>query len=209
LFPPPGPNDPETTWEKAKRDFNLSSASMDALMKLIGLKEIKDRAISVALTILLDPPAGLQTGTSMNFLFIGNPGCGKTTVATLLAKALAELGYRKNPDPCLTSADEILSSGMPPPAAAFMKMATDAEGGTMFIDEAYLFNPAPKGSTANDSNKVLNALLKVSETQRLTTSFILAGYKEEIQQLLSFNPGFPSRFPKKFTFDFVGKRYRI
>jgi len=23
----------------------------------------------------------------------------------------------------------------------------------MFIDEAYLFNPAPKGSTANDSNK--------------------------------------------------------
>jgi hypothetical protein len=45
--------------------------------------------------------------------------------------------------------------------------------------------------------------MKVSETMRLTTSFVLAGYKEEMQNLLMYNPGFPSRFPKKFTFDFV------
>ena len=38
LFPPPGPDDPETLWEKAKKDFSLCSESMDALMKLVGLR---------------------------------------------------------------------------------------------------------------------------------------------------------------------------
>jgi hypothetical protein len=65
LIPPPGPDDPETAWEKAKRDYSLVSESMDTLMKLVGLREIKERAIAVALTVLLDPPADLKTGTSM------------------------------------------------------------------------------------------------------------------------------------------------
>ena len=38
---------------------------MDTLMKLVGLREIKERAIAVALTVLLDPPPDLKTGTSM------------------------------------------------------------------------------------------------------------------------------------------------
>jgi hypothetical protein len=114
---------------------------------------------------------------------------------------MSELKYRTNDTPVLTSADEILGANQP--VAAFSQMVQDAEGGTLFIDEAYLFDPAPKGRTQNESNKVLNVLLKVAEKMRLTTTFILAGYKEEIQTLLTCNPGFPSRFPKTFTFDFA------
>lgn len=114
---------------------------------------------------------------------------------------MAELKYRTNDKPVLISADEIL--GAQQPVAAFSQMVQDAEGGTLFIDEAYLFDPAPKGKTQNDSNKVLNILMKAAEQKKLTTTFILAGYKEEMQILMSSNPGFPSRFPKTFTFDFV------
>ena len=128
-------------------------------MGLIGLKEVKERAISVALTVLLDPPPYLETRTSMNFLFVGNPGTGKTTVATLLAQAMAELKYRKNPKPVLTSADTILASK--DPVSEFLQNVKDAENGTLFIDEAYLFKPAPRGSTSNASNAVLDYLLKV------------------------------------------------
>ena len=170
-------------------------------MNMIGLSKVKEKAISVALNVLLDPPPFLKSETSMNLLFEGNPGTGKTTVATLLAQAMTELGYRKNPVPVLTSAETIL--GARSPYDEFMQAVKDAEGGTLFIDEAYLFQPAPKGQTANASNAVLNALLKESEAKWKTTTFILAGYKEDIDKLLGFNEGFPSRFPKRFRFEFT------
>jgi hypothetical protein len=114
---------------------------------------------------------------------------------------MVELGYRKNPKPVLTTANDILSEK--DPGAAFAYMVDKAEGGVLFIDEAYLFSPSPPGSTANASNKVLDYLMKVSETKRDTTTFILAGYKDEVMNLVTtFNPGFSSRFPKDFTFDF-------
>ena len=74
---------------------------------------------------------------------------------------MTELGYRKNPVPVLTSAETIL--GARSPYDEFMQAVNDADGGTLFIDEAYLFQPAPKGQSANASNAVLNALLKESE----------------------------------------------
>jgi len=74
LVPPPGYNDPEMVWERAKVKHNFKSPAMDELMKLIGLKEIKEKAIQVCLQVLLKPPPTLKTATSMNFLFVGNPG---------------------------------------------------------------------------------------------------------------------------------------
>ena len=111
---------------------------------------------------------------------------------------MVELGFRKNPKPILTSANDILSEQ--DPAEVFKDMVEEAGNGTIFIDEAYHFNPAPKGSTANASNKVLDLLMKVSETKRESLSFILAGYKQEILELMQYNPGFPSRFPRTLEF---------
>jgi len=74
ILPPPGPDDPEMVWERAKTHYKLKSPSLDLLMQMIGLKDVKERAISVALTVLLSPPPDLKCQTSMNFLFVGNPG---------------------------------------------------------------------------------------------------------------------------------------
>jgi hypothetical protein len=162
---------------------------------------------------------------------------------------MVEMKYRKNPTPIMTSANDILSAK--DPAALFQDMIDNADNGTskweqdparfdcyfdpivislstVFIDEAYHFNPAPKGSTSNASNHVLDLLMKVAEDKRVmpwsqnvtiynffsntithftfyliiqdTISFILAGYKEEILNLLTYNPGFPSRFNTTFEF---------
>jgi len=198
LIPPPGPHDPETTWSKMKGMYKLESTAMDKLMSMIGLKTVKRKAIELCSCVLLEPPKDLDTNTSCNFTFVGNPGSGKTTVAKLLGEAMVDLKYRKN-GLIETSAEDIL--GASDASKFFTKLLDDAKDGTLFIDEAYLFQPAPRGSKQNDSNAVLNMLMKASETMK-TTTFILAGYKQEMGDLLGYNDGFASRFPKKFTFEF-------
>jgi SpoVK/Ycf46/Vps4 family AAA+-type ATPase len=207
----PGPDDPESQWMLAKEQENLTSKSMDALMSLAGLKSVKHSAIKIVKEVLLKQqrPGSVDATVAMNLLFVGNPGCGKTTVAQLISRAMYELGYRSNPDPIETSAQAILK--MKDPVNDFVKMVQAAKGGTMFIDEAYRFSPNKGKGSPNESNYILDYLLETVEDKsfRETTTFILAGYKDEIEDLLAYNPGFASRFSCEFNFtDFSENQIR-
>jgi SpoVK/Ycf46/Vps4 family AAA+-type ATPase len=196
----PEPGAPEFEWRIAKADHAAVSPSMDKLMAMTGLRQVKERAMTVFKEVLLSRgrPADLNTDVAMNFLFVGNPGCGKTMVAELMAHAMEEVGYRKQGKPVITSANKILTAK--DPVQEFADCVKKAEGGCLFIDEIYQFSPSPPGTSANPSSQVLDKLMEVSETLRLTTSFILAGYEEDVDRVVGYNPGFASRFPVKFTF---------
>ncbi len=198
-----GPEDPETEWKLAKFHHRLTSKSMDKLMSLTGLKYVKKAALGIVKQMVLSKlrPASAQSEVGMNFLFLGNPGCGKTTVARLLAGAMAELKFRSNPNLQEASAQSILKL-KPDPVDSFVKMVDAAKGGTLFIDEAYRFSPSKGASGPNASNSILDHLLEMAEDEsfRNTTTVILAGYKDEIENLLTYNEGFSSRFSCLFIF---------
>lgn len=101
----------------------------------------------------------------------------------------------------MTTAGDLLSSR--DPQQEFMSLVSAATGGALVLDECGLFDPAPKGRTANDSNKVLDSLLRVTALHSKTTTFILAGSKQELARLLAYHPTFPSRFPKHLQTEFA------
>jgi hypothetical protein len=66
----------------------------------------------------------------------------------------------------------------------------------LFIDEAYQLRPSKGGPGAD----VMNFLLPEIENQRGSLVVVMAGYQKQMEELLAFNEGLPSRFPRVFTF---------
>ena len=62
---------------------------------------------------------------------------------------------------------------------------TYQDGGVLFIDEVYQLSP----KTDTTGRDILNLLLTFAEDKRSTASVILAGYRDEVDELIAYNPG--------------------
>ena len=72
-----------------------------------------------------------------------------------------------------------------------------ADGGVLFIDEAYSLNSDSRGSFEDEA---IATLIKEMEDKRDKICIILAGYENEMNELIMKNPGFESRIPFKIHF---------
>ena len=73
-------------------------------------------------------------------------------------------------------------------------------GGVLFIDEAYALGNNSDHGITDYGKEAIDTLVKAMEDYRGKFCVILAGYKNEMLQMLSTNPGFKSRI--QFTLDF-------
>jgi stage V sporulation protein K len=78
-----------------------------------------------------------------------------------------------------------------------MACVESALGGVLFVDEAYALVRDERDSFGREA---LDTLLKLMEDSRDDIVVILAGYVDEIDQLLTVNPGLRSRFPTSIDF---------
>ena len=90
---------------------------------------------------------------SMNFLFLGNPGTGKTTVARLYAEILSELKIREDKF-VEASGQKLLSEG----AAKFPATLQSVTPGVLFIDEVYQLNPKGQGEGQAITNLLMDEI---------------------------------------------------
>ena len=174
-------------------------AELDALT---GMKPVKEEVRRLVATVKanklrVEKGVGGDVTMSYNFVFTGNPGTGKTTVARILGRAFRALGVLDRANFVETDRSGLVAKYEGQTAAKTNKLIDSAAGGILFIDEAYQLN---QGENDQYGAEAVATLLKRMEDARGTMVVIIAGYKEEMKKFMAINSGLESRFNRTIEF---------
>lgn len=189
-----------------KEDFGITEEVPflleEKLHELIGLDNVKTFLRTLEKQILVNKrrkEAGITTKTeqTLNMIFSGNPGTGKTTIARFVAEMLRNLGVIKRGHLVEVGRSELVAAYVGQTAEKTKEVVERALGGVLFIDEAYALVDKNGGGFGEEA---VNELVRLVEIHKDNLVVILAGYTDDMQEFLRVNPGLSSRFPLQLEF---------
>lgn len=192
----------ENVKETLKEESSIkdAEASLDALIGLDSVKQSTRKFINLTNVNKKKEAKGIPVKkVSLHSMYLGNPGTGKTTVARLIGKLLYENSVLKKDAFVEVSRQDLVSGYIGRTAENTLEKLKEAEGGVLFVDEAYTLN-ASEG-TANYGQEALDTILKYMEDHRDEIMIIFAGYTKEMFDFMNMNPGLKSRVPHSFDFE--------
>jgi SpoVK/Ycf46/Vps4 family AAA+-type ATPase len=177
---------------------------MEKLNALIGLKSIKKQVADHARYIQflqLRKEKGFEEKESINVhsVFIGNPGTGKTTVATMMGLLYKKMGLLSKGHVHEVDRVDLVGEYIGQTAPKVKEAIEKARGGVLFIDEAYALARSNEDSK-DFGREVIEILVKEMSNGQGDLAVIVAGYPKEMKQFLDSNPGLKSRFKLYFEF---------
>jgi len=182
------PSEKIITIDEALKDLN----------ELVGLKSVKDTVVKISNTLQAQKLSGETELLSKHFVFYGNPGTGKTTVARIMGEVFKSVGLLPTNKIIETDRSKMIAPYVGQTAPLVNKQCDQAMGGILFVDEAYSLKQGPSDQFGQEA---VDALLKRMEDDRGKFIVIAAGYTKEMDEFLSSNSGFKSRFSDYLTFD--------
>ncbi|KZV71056.1 P-loop containing nucleoside triphosphate hydrolase protein [Peniophora sp. CONT] len=186
----------EQEWQRQKDVEGADNPSIDAIMDMTGLEDVKSQVLRIKAKIDTSQRQGTSTkGERFNVVFLGNPGTGKTTVARHYAKFLTSVGVLPGTEFFETSGSRLANEGVPG-VKKELERILKADGGAIFIDEAYQL----VGQNSYGGSQVLDFILTEMENHVDKLVFIFAGYSREMERFFEFNPGLSSRVPYRLRF---------
>ena len=175
------------------------SACLSKLDGLVGLDAVKQEISNLASFLNLQVMRGEQnTFQGKHYVFTGNPGTGKTTVARIMADVFRSLGILSRGQLVEADRSKLVAGYSGQTAIKTNQLIDTALGGVLFIDEAYTL----KSSDADTfGNEAIDTLLKRLEDDRGKFICIVAGYTDQMHDFIDSNPGLKSRFTQTIHFE--------
>ena len=172
---------------------------LKALDGLVGLGGVKKEISNLAAFLNLQIKRGENnTFQGKHYVFTGNPGTGKTTVARIMTDVFKTLGIVSRGQLVEADRAKLVAGYAGQTAIKTNQLVDEAIGGVLFIDEAYTLK-------SNDSDsfgaEAIDTLLKRLEDDRGKFICIVAGYTDQMHDFIDTNPGLKSRFTQTIHFD--------
>ncbi|WP_251198367.1 AAA family ATPase [Anaerotardibacter muris] len=166
----------------------------DELMGMIGLNEAK-KIINQAIDFhkmqkFLAAQDITRERPSQHMIFTGNPGTAKTTVARLFARIMRENELLSSGHIIEVGRADLVGKYVGHTAPLVKRCFERAQGGVLFIDEAYSLVEDRDGCFGDEA---INTIVQEMENHRDSVVVIFAGYPDKMEQFLQKNPGLRSR----------------
>ena len=175
---------------------------MAKLEQLTGCEKIKKQIAGIVKLVENNYEHELKfeakDDVSLNRLFLGNPGTGKTSVANLYGSILNHLRLLSNGDVVYKVASDFMGSAVGESQKKTKAILELAKGKVLIIDEVYGLDDALYGKNALDT-----IVETVTGKPGEDIAVILAGYRPQVEKMLGEqNPGLARRFHASHPFVF-------
>ncbi|XP_039124694.1 LOW QUALITY PROTEIN: ribulose bisphosphate carboxylase/oxygenase activase, chloroplastic [Dioscorea cayenensis subsp. rotundata] len=175
-----------------------------AISDIVGLQELKMQLRRWARGMLFDEKRrtlGLSISARRppHMAFMGNPGTGKTMVARALGKLLHMVGILPSDKVTEVQRTDLVGEFVGHTGPKTRKKIMEADGGILFVDEAYRLIPMQKSDDKDYGLEALEEIMSVMDSGRIVVIF--AGYREPMKRVIESNEGFCRRVTKFFYFD--------
>lgn len=188
-------DDPNVTFENVMTE-------LDAMIGLNSIKkQVRDHAQYIQF-LQLRKNKGFSENEEINVhsVFIGNPGTGKTTVASMMGRLYKKMGLLSQGHVHEVDRVDLIGEYIGQTAPKVKEAIEKARGGVLFIDEAYAL-ARNNDDTKDFGREVIEILVKEMSNGEGDLAIIVAGYPKEMKFFLDSNPGLNSRFKLFFEFD--------